>query len=71
MNISPRAATQLHNFDPNDVARILDHLREYPAHDGVQVIEVRASAHFRCFVGRHRDGSLVLISVLESKPRAP
>lgn len=86
MNLSPRAANQLRYFDPEDVVAILDHLRDHPTHRGVQMIDIsvltphpgpkNGTLHadtppFRAFVKRHRDGSSVLISVVESRPRAP
>jgi len=86
MNISPRAAGQLDALDPGDCARILDHLRDHPPHNGVQIVDISVrpphlspntetlradTAHFKAFVSQHRDGSIVLISVVEARPRAP
>ena len=86
MNISTRAAQQLHNLGPTDVAAILDHLRDHEPHHGVQIIDIHVSnphlvpkkkkfhadtPHLWAFVGRHKSGELVLISVVEARPRAP
>ena len=73
MNISSRAASQLHALDATDCASVLDTLRDTEIGPGSHLIEIVTPGQtaFRCFVARHRDGSLVLLGVLESRPRAP
>lgn len=73
MNISARAAQQLHNLDPDDCAKVLDCLRDHRTQNGVQVVTIETASGFgfKAFVGQHKDGSLVLISVVEARPRAP
>ncbi len=72
MNISTRAANQLYAVDPDDVAETLDTLRDREFKAGASIIEITSHDRaFRCFVARHRDGTLVLLSVVPARPRAP
>ncbi len=73
MNISARAARQLHALAPTDCAKVLDDLRDRTYTPGSHVIEIETPGRTTCraFVARHKDGSLVLISVVEARPRAP
>lgn len=72
MNLSPRAAQQLRNLDPQGVAVILDCLRDHQYPKGASTLEISTlSTTYRAFVGRHKSGELVLLSVVETRPRAP
>lgn len=74
MNITPRSAAQLRAIDPTSVAAILDHLRErsFPERESSSLVEVDApGGTFRAFIARHKNGDLVLIAVVTSRPRAP
>ncbi len=64
MNTTPRAANQLQALDPADVTSIIDHLHEQVIPDRASVVEVEtAGGTVRCFVARHKDGSLVLLAL--------
>ena len=64
LTVSPRAANQLRNLDPNDAATILDTVRDRYITASASLVEVHAgNATYRCFVGRHKDGSQVLLAV--------
>ncbi len=62
MIVSPRAANQLHGMEPDDVAAILDTLRDRAMPPGATVIETGAGP-YRVFIARHKDGSMVLVSI--------
>lgn len=65
MDFTPRAAGQLRALEPDITARILDRLRDQVIPDRASLIEVKtAGGTVRCFVARHRDGSLVLLSIV-------
>ncbi len=69
--VSPRAANQLRNLDPNDVAAILDTVRDRSFTAGASLVDVTPSGTaYQCFVGRHKDGSRVLLAVT-LRPRGP
>lgn len=69
MNLTPRAANQLRALDPSDVASVLDQLRGRPHPGATSIIEVAVRGQvFRCFVGRHRDGSPVLLGIVRDRP---
>ncbi len=64
MNLTPRAANQLYALDSGDAARILDHLHDRPYGPGAALVEIgTAGGTVRCFVARHKDGSLVLLAL--------
>ncbi len=68
MNVSARAATQLRILDPEHVAAILDQLRGRSHGPGSHAVEIDVTGTtFRCFVARHRDGSLVLLGVVAAQ----
>lgn len=68
MNLTPRAANQLQALDPADAAAILDHLHDRQYGPGASLVEVEtAGGTVRCFVARHRDGSLVLLSIIHAR----
>lgn len=70
MNVSARAATQLRILEPTHVAAVLDDLRGRSYGAGSHLVEVDVSgAAYRCFVARHRDGSLVLLGVVSGRSR--
>lgn len=72
MNTTPRAANQLRTIDSGDVAGILDHLHDRQYGPGASLVEVEAaSGVYRCFVARHKDGSLVLLSLSLVSQEAP
>lgn len=73
MNISNRAAHQIRSLEPDDCANVLDYLRDQRIRSGVQIITIEAASGrtYRAFVGRAKDQSIVLISVVESRARAP
>lgn len=65
VTITPRAVRQLHALDSGKVAAILDALRGRLHTGSTSIVEVTAQGQvFRCFVGRHRDGSRVLLGVV-------
>ncbi len=69
--VSPRAANQLRNLDPNDAATILDTVRDRSITTGASLVEVAAAGTtYRCFVGRHKDGSRAPLAVT-LRPRGP
>lgn len=70
MNISTRAAQQLHNLDPDHVAAILDHLRDADIDSRQNVVEIDIPGHrFRAFVARRlEDDALMLLGVVEPRP---
>lgn len=71
MNLSPRAANQLHALPPEDVARILDDLRDRAFKPGASLIAIECQrGTYRAFVARHKDGSLVLLAVVASQAAA-
>ena len=71
LTVSPRAANQLLSLAPNDAASILDTLRDRAITAGASLVEVTTSdTAYRCFVGRHRGGSRVLLAVT-LRPRGP
>lgn len=65
MNLTTRAARQLQTLDPGQAAALLDRLRDRPHLDSTSIVEVVVGGQgFRCFVGRHRDGSRVLLGIV-------
>ncbi len=71
LTVSPRAANQLRSLDPADGATILDTVRDRSLPAGASLVAVNTSdAAYRCFVGRHQDGSRVLLAVT-ARPRGP
>ncbi len=71
LTVSPRAANQLQGLEPTDVAAILDTVRDRSFAAGASLVEVTTSdTDYRCFVGRHKAGSRVLLAVT-LRPRGP
>jgi len=71
LTVSPRAARQLRNLEPADAASVLDAVRDRSFTADASLVEVPAgNAPYRCFMGRHRDGSWVLLAVT-LRPRGP
>ena len=71
LTVSPRAANQLLSLEPNDAASILDTLRGRSFAAGASLGEVATSdTAYQCFMGRHKDGSRVLLAVT-LRPRGP
>ena len=71
LTVSPRAANQLRSLDPADGATILDTVRDRSLPAGASLVAVNTlNADYRCFVGRHKDGSRVLLAVT-ARPRGP
>jgi len=70
LTVSPRAANRLQGLEPTDVAAILDTLQTRAFGPGSHLVEVVISGvPYRCFVARHKDDSLVLLSIVA--PRGP
>ncbi len=68
MNLTPRAANQLQVLDSGDAARILDILNDRQYGPGASLVEVETpGGTCRCFVARHRDGSLVLLAIVHPR----
>ncbi|MBA3274849.1 MAG: hypothetical protein H0T72_03575, partial [Chloroflexia bacterium] len=65
MTLSPRAANQFQAIVPNHVAAIVNALRERSFKPSATIVEAPAGGtRWRCFVARHTNGQLVLLSVL-------
>jgi hypothetical protein len=65
MNLSPRAACQVQALDAGQAAALLDVLERHPSAGNTTVVEVNLDGQgYRCFVGRHRDGSSVLLGLI-------
>lgn len=74
MNLTPRAARQLRALDPADVAEILDTLGDhsFPHREHASLIEVETPGGVcLCFVARHKDDSLVLLSIVHPRQETP
>lgn len=70
MNVSSRVATQLRALRPDHVAKIFYARRGRSFGPGSHLVEGAViGTTYRCFVARHKDHSLTLLSVLE--PRDP
>ncbi len=64
LTVSPRAANQLRSIDPNDAGTILDTVRDRSVTAGASLVAVNSlDTAYQCFVGRHKDGSRVLVAV--------
>lgn len=64
MNVSPKAAAQLHGIDPDDVATILDTLRD--AEEYIHFAEIPLDDRlFRALIAKHRHGEMTLVSIRE------
>ncbi len=71
LTVSPRAANQLLSLEPNDAASILDAARDRAITAAASLGEVTTlDTAYQCFVGRHKDGSRVLLAVT-LRPRGP
>jgi hypothetical protein len=65
MIVSPRAANQLRGREPDDVAAILDGLRDARRYTHFAEVDTGRRL-FRALIAKHRDGSMVLVSVREA-----